>query len=927
MTRRQRVVATSLSLALLWLCVPLQPGRAEIRDEQIRLTARLPVWFDADADTIDREKSGWLILSPDRRRGYQIMERRASVRTVIQSFDLDTLRPLRRVVIPNSLPIAAGSAAQGGEIVHAVDAQRGRIFLPLSDRFDPSDAGPHSDARRRFHRMLVVDEARFDAGQDDWHTVFPVDPGDKNVILTGRSLFGITFAEAGAEGKLLLLIGANNARLVPGVNTDNVYDHFLLQWDVATGASDFQELLKECRNAPLKMQTQEGRLQLSVLRTSEAIFLMCQAKPQVAQVVGLPLDPTGLRDARPRFVSTLPRGYADIVVDPVAQRLLIRAIFSGETWWVFDAKTRAWAGAIGLTNATGYPATAGLDPESGRFYALTSDHAYPADGRLLPVQGGLFFSDARLTPAPQATNVAPEQDYPGMFRIVVDPETPTRPRRVFVRRGSPTLQIAAEYPGTETRARQAPVEQDYLVFEDTIPVAQPSARADLDKLTADVEERAGVTGTNYGASAAAYGYRVQLVGGASSAVRRELDFGSPCMATERDIRTAVVETAEVSNDLAVARARPLEADDNTRADLLRPASRCWPDRARGPSDAVHDDLDRAGQRVGEESATCTGSENPPRVALESPLQDGHADAACHQDKNAVSAESVHRTALPNLPVRVSESSTKVDVWRDGGVRTKTTAIAKGITIDGVGSIGLVRTEVTTVANGRKKGATSSFSRTICGVHLTRVSIPGCRTDDDAAAFVQQLNVALGTRGRASTPAPDPDLRGTPGGYLAAVQKSAAEEFSDQIINKDRLKAVPGLQIVFFNDDPTQGAGRQIFQFAGVEAASTYGIYYLDGSGLISPDPDPPGGPESEDGRAADGSLAEGGPGGAGSGGSIDGGDGGGSGLLNRLFGRPLLARTLREGLLTAAVWLALGLPVYFATRRSAYLRSEEGGPA
>ena len=98
------------------------------------------------------------------------------------------------------------------------------------------------------------------------------------------------------------------------------------------------------------------------------------------------------------------------------------------------------------------------------------------------------------------------------------------------------------------------------------------------------------------------------------------------------------------------------------------------------------------------------------------------------------------------------------------------------------------------------------------------------------ALVGQLNEAMGGRGEVRLRTPDAELLdGTEHGYLAAVQRDRRQLFSDQTITRDRSLAIPGLEIIFFRGDGgAWGAGRQVIQLAGAQAATSYGIICVFG---------------------------------------------------------------------------------------------------
>ncbi|MFP5224836.1 MAG: hypothetical protein ACLGH3_04675 [Actinomycetota bacterium] len=95
-------------------------------------------------------------------------------------------------------------------------------------------------------------------------------------------------------------------------------------------------------------------------------------------------------------------------------------------------------------------------------------------------------------------------------------------------------------------------------------------------------------------------------------------------------------------------------------------------------------------------------------------------------------------------------------------------------------------------------------------------------------FLEIMNRVLGARGKASIPEPDRELRqGSPGGYLASIQKDRFQQIGSRSVSNDGSTQVPAFEIQFYGDDPTLGRGRQLFQFAGVDASVTYGIFLLN----------------------------------------------------------------------------------------------------
>src|SRR5688572_13700551 len=153
------LTATLVAAAALSAAVPLHgPAHAQappppvtdgprIDAPDFREVGRVPVPTEPPGVVQPKPNtSGWLILDPATRRGYTLVEG-GQFQTVIQSFDLDSLQPRQRVVVPG-VPIVAGShdyqaPYDAGEVIHAVDSVAGRIYLPLCYYTLPLD--PHID--------------------------------------------------------------------------------------------------------------------------------------------------------------------------------------------------------------------------------------------------------------------------------------------------------------------------------------------------------------------------------------------------------------------------------------------------------------------------------------------------------------------------------------------------------------------------------------------------------------------------------------------------------------------------------------------------------------------------------------------------------------------------------------------------------------
>jgi hypothetical protein len=177
---------------------------------------------------------------------------------------------------------------------------------------------------------------------------------------------------------------------------------------------------------------------------------------------------------------------------------------------------------------------------------------------------------------------------------------------------------------------------------------------------------------------------------------------------------------------------------------------------------------------------------------------------------------------------VARSAAHVSVARAAGkgVTVSVDAIARGIELGGLGTIGAVRTESTSTATGRDGRARSQFRRTICDVRVGAVVVSGCTGDEaQQASLVKQINDTLGGRGEVRLRVPDTRLAaGSAHGYLTALQRDRAERFEDDTITRDHSLAVPALEVILFQGDGgTWGAGRQVLQLAGAQASASYGI--------------------------------------------------------------------------------------------------------
>lgn len=824
---------------------------AETSGGGLEVVGKLPAPdFTKDSEEWDEESragSGYLILNPATRRGYQVFNTFLPKTTIVQSFDIDTLEPLKRMRYPGFWPMSAGGGGEPrnsnpGEVIHAVDEEGGRLFLPLTrnnslDRPDKFVGGNQAE----FRGLLVIDEAGFEEASctegvcegeevEEFTDVWEPSPD-----IGTKALHGLTFFRRAeqSEGKLLFLFDGRASR-----------DHRLVQWDAADGEGDWSYLLDSCSGAVLR---QSGFYELGIVRGSDAIHLGCQASKASAQAVSIPLDEGGRPDpGRNPETFVLGRSAVDVLADPDGERLLFwEQQGEGTKWWIFDGGLGAWAGLIGATPgsvARGYM-SAGIDPASGRVYTLVPHHTFvDREGEQQAVQGGIGMADGRLTPVPQLDMQLPELAYPGIFRIAVDPATEDRPRRIFVRRGGRHIENQTDYPSTETV--ETPPEFFYWVIEDRKPVVTEVPEEDPDRFTSGHPEEPGVTTATFDGAGAGYGARSLLVSGLDAVLKVSdiwvpdfaeeagIPLRSSCTARDREVVFGASGPTRYSQDGAVARAGSLGADGGTRVDLDRPATRCWPWGIEGPPPGAEQFDELVGQdpwATSEEgdnnamAAECTGDEGDE-------AEQGDAEARCRQDEGEVRSSST-ASAFSAGPVRVAAASSWTEVFRDEerGLVSRSVAEARGVEIGGAVRVGLIRTEAEVWAAGREDTAGTSFTRKMCGVHSPEFSGGACLDEEQQQEFVEGLDRLFGGRGKARLREPDAELaEGSPGGYIAAIRRDRLDRFFDLVVNRDESVAVPGLELIRYADHKNEGSGRQIIQLAGVQASSTYGVLCLFG---------------------------------------------------------------------------------------------------
>lgn len=856
-----------LGAAIAFLAA-LQPPVLAAGESLKRLSSRIPFELPPDG-------TGAVQLEVDatHRRLYALIG--TSQGTVLRAYDIDRLKLDHERRLPQML-------LQG---LMVLDEDGGRLLAPFTQTEPTTGIG-------NFGGMLVIDG-------DDLSTratwAAPAGMGPRPLVASVH-----LYAPATGAPKLYFLYQdevttSAFARLVSNPT-------FLAEWDAERGA---QEASSGTQRWAYRVQGCRGDLPYETrffrdLKTP-ALFAGCVTPENTGVTVKVTLDGEGNPLGEEAFPG--PTLTNRILSDTKGRRLAFAVEKGGkESLFIFDGSRGAYVGAVATTNTRLDGISYAVDEDAGRLIAVTGDK-------------GLMLADLRRTPAQQALAFPRFARRDGAV-IGVERQTAGKPRRYFMR-------IALD-PFIE-------------IYEDHVPVSEDPPLSNFDRFTINHKEVVGVTDSLFEAGGHAYGARTLVVGGleglAASESRRQFRrVGSACTLYDRELVAGQIPDATLSNGSSSASAIAADADKGTKTDFEEPVSRCWvnPDpfdtgqgfeslgfewiRPRRDFDE-NGDLDKAtGQKWPFTHVECSGdgtegSDDPTFNGYRANVRCGGGGGKTAAFSQASSEDGAYRFGFtPDASVRIAEASSRITLTKvpKGGVVAVTEAWARQIQISGVGTIGFVHTIATSQAAGVPDSAFGDFGREICGVVVPGYEQDGCRDPKDA---VDALNRALGARGRVFLRNPDPGLeRGSPGGYLASVQKDRFEELSDRALNNDSSTQVAGLELLLINDNIEFGRARQLFQFAGVDAQTTYGIFLLPTFGPLPPDPPaappvvhvpptirtvdlppppPPPAPEPV--------LQK---------------------IVKRIrTGLAVGFRNPREAALAAATWLAIGMPVLLARRR------------
>jgi hypothetical protein len=732
------------------------------------------------------------------RRAYQVF-RSSAGKTIITAFDLDTNERL------SSLDLPYDALAGGPE---TLDAEHGRFFLVAVNGLTTTG-------------LVVVDDASFAKGRE---------PRAELVTATPHPAYASQFAVAGVryepkERKVLMALSPQ--RDIDGPKTlglgrgREVYGTFVAQWTAEPGRAVVEgtpELVRECSSGPIGLEVDIAATPF-FSADGKAVNLLCGTGETGWQFVQAPLDDNG-KVTTPAVVVPAPSGIQRIVADPEGQRTHVFADYAyGAT---FDWTTLRLLGTFAVSpNQYSGAVQPGIDPQTGRVYILVPPS--PGDATRQPDPGGLLLVDGRSYPIPQAL----------AYREFVHTSTSGGPIRVdsFGKDGHP--HVIVRPGGTVAEALD-----HWKVITDPVPISAIPDAALIDR-TEDVDEVDGKTDRSFAGEASGYGSRLLIVGGLYKGDQSQ--HTGACGQANREVLFGTVQRTNLSSVGAAARADVLDADSGTRADAID-LGRCWPQYDPSnfplwppPPGPLREDS--PGWDVDE--AECSGSSDD--SGSDPRNEHASATASCKFPSEKVVADSTY-TATSFGAVAIGRSHNDTKLWRDPkrGIFSRSQSVVESVQLNGVGSIGLLRSTAETYAKGRKPKpgdpARAVWTVDVCGVRTASYEQEGC---GDPAEAIRQLNDAGRGRVVFTRPSPDPDLlAGTAGGYLAAIQRDRGEASIALVEHGDQNLAIPGLEVQIRNSATTPGIHRYVVHLAAVRTVSVYGVSVIP-TDLSGPQPPPP----------------------------------------------------------------------------------------
>jgi hypothetical protein len=369
------------------------------------------------------------------------------------------------------------------------------------------------------------------------------------------------------------------------------------------------------------------------------------------------------------------------------------------------------------------------------------------------------------------------------------------------------------------------------------------------------------------------------------ALRTTLGYHNVCQDSDREFALGMVGPPDPgararidAGGNATATARAFHVDSETREDLGAPVTRCGGSGvSRSGVEVVVPSWEELGAEVvrgldtdnepgiGSAYEPHEGYEDPfwevsctverPDEQAQDPLLPGAAEVAC-RDGAISGAGSAGAVAIG--PVRIADARSRMEVERrtDGGIVARIASSVTGISIigeQGAVSIDAVEANAVAWATGRsgqspadsddgssdqagcgveETGSGTCYGRSFSGVRVidsagdTTFSCGECADRDTQRRMAGAMQDALGTSWIVALREPDEELAaGRDDGTQSGVSKVKDELEADALLKGDQLPTLPALELLRINDS-AYGPGRQLFQFAGIETALTYGIQCL-----------------------------------------------------------------------------------------------------
>lgn len=575
-----------------------------------------------------------------------------------------------------------------------------------------------------------------------------------------------------------------------------------------------------------------------------------------------------------RQVFVGPENSASILADPVSGRFLVRSFQPkppGEVWLVFDTEERNWIGSIGTgPHVAEHGGRFGLDPLSGRLFVLHDEGLYVAETRRKPLPQALFYDSFRnLEDLPAAD--ANERFAP----LVIDSHPDFQRRNVlFRKKGGQQYGVISEPADQGDTGSQPSIEGETLDVPEvpgvTAVTFDGAARGYgmrvllLGGAEAALRLRAiDPVGTVRGGLEWA---RTSMVGGVPLPTLGEMGVPGKDPCADKDVEAVFGfvgpgDPATVDLGGSQGSAIPFIVDVGTAADLAAPASRCsqrdweqlWSTALFGRPPAeepgVRDGLPEmvsCVRQLGDQSDVVVTKGDPVLGSFASRVECG-TDSGAGYSYTRLSGEGVLGSSL-------AQAMSSYRVYRDParGLVARVESVARGVNLEGLVRIESVRGVAESWANGRtqptpeaerdpgyqpncdlERTAGTCFRRQLFGL---RTPLYSCGPCGDEEAFIKGIADAFGSDANVRLRKPDQALsRGSDNGYIAAYTKSLSDRFADAVLNSDLVQSVvPTLEIIRYappghpieTTDIASKRGRQIYQFAGVEVSSSYGIQCL-----------------------------------------------------------------------------------------------------